>query len=85
MNRDQAAVQAAMNAFRYQLDEERDKGMADGARMFIARFEQEFGVQPVTAVEYAERGVVWGNAAMEYIAKLEDENAALKEEVAEAW
>lgn len=75
-------VGQAMAMFRYQLEEERDKGLADGARMFIQRFTQQWGVSPVEGVERArlaavqvQRGLEWGNAACEYIAKLEEELA----------
>jgi hypothetical protein len=90
--RDEASIQQAMAAFDHQLAQERDKGMADGARLFLYRFKEVHGCTPIDAIEggkiagkQAQRGLEWGNAAMVYIAKLEEELAEAKEGYREEW
>ena len=81
----QQDLKQAKAMFRFQLDEERDKGLADGAKMFLDRFTQTHGVSPVQAVnnlhaaaEQVALGLEWGEAACAYIAELEENNRELR-------
>ena len=48
-------VGQALAMFDYQLKEERDKGLADGARLFISRFLDTHGVTPGAAAQVFDR------------------------------
>ena len=81
-----AAVEQMKAAFAHELQQERDRGMADGAMLFLHRFKQAHGCTPIDALEggriaarEANLGLQWGQAAMKYIAELEAELREAKE------
>lgn len=83
------SVQQAMAAFEHQLSQERDKGMADGARLFLYRFKETHGCTPLDALEggriaarEANLGLQWGKAACAYIAELEEKLSRYRAEEA---